>query len=104
MRLMLKNGTPNLHAIVAQKLGLSLKDASEVVALFHDAMSEVLVRRGEIFLPGIGRLTVRDTPARKRYDPDRQVLREEPPGQTIKFKVLPAALRRLSKGRQERPA
>lgn len=59
----------DLVGIVAEKAGLSKKDADKAVAAFVDAITEALVEGDKISLVGFGTFSVKDRPAREGINP-----------------------------------
>lgn len=58
-----------LIAVVAEKAGISKKDAEKTVKAFTDAVSEELVKGGKIQLVGFGTFEVTERAAREGRNP-----------------------------------
>ena len=74
-------------AAVAEKAGISKKDAEKAVKAFTDVVSEELVNGGKIQLVGFGTFEVSERPAREGRNPRTGETMTIAATKTPKFKV-----------------
>jgi DNA-binding protein HU-beta len=64
--------TQHLVTLVREKLGISKKDAEEIVSTTIDSIVELLVDKGAIQINNLGTLRVTERPARVGINPSTQ--------------------------------
>ena len=68
---------------VADKSGLSKRDAGEAVDAFLETVTEVLSRRGEVAFTGFGKFSISDRAARRGVNPRNPSERVDIPATTV---------------------
>jgi DNA-binding protein HU-beta len=77
----------DLIDILADKANVSKKASGDVLKALAAAVEEALHEEGEVTLPGLGKLHVAETKARKGRNPATGEPIEIPAGQKVSFKV-----------------
>lgn len=74
-------------ALVAEKSGLSKKDAGDAVNAFGEAVTDVLSKGDKITLPGFGTFETSERAARKGHNPQTKAEIDIPAATVPKFKA-----------------
>ena len=72
---------------VAEKLGISKKDAAEAVTVVFDEITDTLTSNGEVSISGFGMFTVSERPARSGINPFNKEPIEIAASKSPKFKA-----------------
>lgn len=73
--------------IVAEKTGLTLKQAEDAVKTTFDAMQEALADDEKVLIVGFGTFTPKTLPARKGHNPSTGAVIDIAPSKTLTFKI-----------------
>lgn len=77
----------DIVVVVAERLGITKKDATERVDAVLEAVEELLKEEGAVRIPGFGLFDVRERAARKGRNPQTGEELNIPASTTVKFKA-----------------